>query len=94
VKVTVAKVGTDHDVNDATYYDDDVLYIEDHGVFGVYIANSSDGKHKFYPTNPSIPPGAGDRLISLSLASPSFSFRIFSIAPPICVEQALIFLSI
>ena len=31
--VTVLKVGTNHDVTDATYYDDDVLYIDDHGSY-------------------------------------------------------------
>ena len=31
--VTVLKVGTNHGVTDATYYDDDVLYIDDHGSY-------------------------------------------------------------
>lgn len=30
-EVTVSKIGTNHDVSDSTYYDDDVLYFEDHG---------------------------------------------------------------
>jgi len=31
--VTVTAVGTNHDVTDSTYYDDDVLYIDDHGAW-------------------------------------------------------------
>ena len=31
--VTVVAVGTNHDVEDSTYYPDDVLYIDDHGTY-------------------------------------------------------------
>jgi hypothetical protein len=46
-EVTVAAIGTNHSPSDASYYDDDVLYIEDHGAL-------SD-----FATVPAIPPGAG-----------------------------------
>ena len=49
--VTVVRIGTNHAVTDATYYDDDVLYFEDHGVTG-----RVDGVIAF---DPPIPPGAG-----------------------------------
>ena len=33
--VTVLGVGTNHDITDPTYYDDDVLYIDDHGAYSL-----------------------------------------------------------
>ncbi len=50
-EVAVIKIGTNHSPADATYYPDDVLYFDDHGVYTLF------GK-QFGP-NPSIPPGAG-----------------------------------
>jgi hypothetical protein len=47
-EVSVIKIGTNHAKNDSTYYDDDVLYFDDHG--GVSLIEDS----------PSIPSGAGD----------------------------------
>ena len=39
-EVTVSKIGTNHSPTDSTYYDDDVLYFEDHGNGG---ASFNDG---------------------------------------------------
>jgi len=50
-EVTVIKVGTNHSPDNPTYYPDDVLYFDDHGVYTL-------SGHKF-TSNPSIPPGAG-----------------------------------
>ncbi len=50
-EVTVIKIGTNHSPADPIYYPDDVLYIEDHGVYTL----SGD---KFI-SNPATPPGAG-----------------------------------
>lgn len=50
-EVTVIKIGTNHSPSDATYYVDDVLYIEDHGAYTM----SGDK----FTSNPAIPPGAG-----------------------------------
>jgi hypothetical protein len=49
--VSVVKIGTNHSPTDPTYFDDDVLYFEDHGNF-----TFKNGKGTNYP---SIPPGAG-----------------------------------
>ncbi len=51
-EVTVMKIGTNHSPADSTYYDDDVLYFDDHGVY-----NLVDGKLR--KDNPAIPFGAG-----------------------------------
>ena len=50
-EVSVIKIGTNHSPSDATYYPDDVLYIDDHGVYTL------SGKR--FTSNPAIPPGAG-----------------------------------
>jgi hypothetical protein len=50
-EVAVIKIGTNHSPADATYYPDDVLYFDDHGVFTL-----SGTK---FTSNPPIPPGAG-----------------------------------
>ena len=50
-EVAVIKIGTNHSATDATYYPDDVLYFDDHGVYTL------SGKQ--FTSNPSIPPGAG-----------------------------------
>jgi hypothetical protein len=47
--VTVVAIGTNHDPSDASYYDDDVIYIEDHGA--TTITNGASA--------PAIPPGVG-----------------------------------
>lgn len=52
-EVAVLKIGTNHAVNDATYYPDDVLYIDDHGAYTL------KGKKITYDY-PAIPPGAGN----------------------------------
>lgn len=50
-EVAVIKIGTNHSPTDATYYPDDVLYFDDHGVFTLSGAT--------FTSNPAIPPGAG-----------------------------------
>jgi hypothetical protein len=50
-EVAVIKIGTNHSPADPTYYPDDVLYFDDHGVYTL-----SGGK---FTSNPAIPPGAG-----------------------------------
>jgi hypothetical protein len=55
-EVTVLKIGTNHSPADATYYDDDVVYFDDHGAYTLTL--SSKGKWVF-AWNPSIPYGAG-----------------------------------
>ncbi len=52
-EVTVVKIGTNHSPTDPTYYPDDVLYFEDHGV---YWYNGSIGQDY---TAPEPPPGSG-----------------------------------
>jgi hypothetical protein len=49
--VSVVKIGTNHATTDATYYDDDVLYFDDHGLL-----TFEDGGDT---GNPAIPPGTG-----------------------------------
>jgi hypothetical protein len=55
-EVSVLKIGTNHSPSDDTYYGDDVVYFEDHGVYTLKYTN---GKWRF-AENPSIPLGAGD----------------------------------
>jgi hypothetical protein len=50
-EVGVLKIGTNHSPADATYYPDDVVYFDDHGVYTL------SGHH--FTSNPAIPPGAG-----------------------------------
>jgi hypothetical protein len=50
-EVAVLKIGTNHSPTDSTYYDDDVIYFDDHGVY-------TFARDRF-TSNPSIPPGAG-----------------------------------
>jgi hypothetical protein len=50
-EVTVTAIGTNHPI-DATYYDDDVLYFDDHGGYTLVGNNLNKG-------NPAIPYGAG-----------------------------------
>jgi len=50
-EVAVLKIGTNHAVNDPTYYPDDVIYFDDHGAYTL------EGTK--FGTNPGIPPGAG-----------------------------------
>jgi hypothetical protein len=54
-EVSVTRIGTNHDPNDATYYPDDVLYFDDHGAYTLVNVN---GQWKF-AENPSVPLGAG-----------------------------------
>ncbi|MGH2447098.1 MAG: hypothetical protein ACRDFS_00615 [Chloroflexota bacterium] len=54
--VTVIKIGTNHSPTDSTYYPDDVLYFDDHGLYT--LTRSSTGTWSF-ALNPSIPLGAG-----------------------------------
>jgi hypothetical protein len=51
-EVSVLMIGTNHAPDDPTYYPDDVLYFDDHGVYT--LSGTKWGK------NPAIPPGAGD----------------------------------
>lgn len=55
-EVSVLKIGTNHARTDDSYYADDVLYFEEHGVYTLKYKN---GEWSFVE-NPSIPPGAGD----------------------------------
>jgi hypothetical protein len=50
-EVSVIKIGTNHSPSDPTYYLDDVVYFDDHGVYTL------NGTH--FAENPAIPPGAG-----------------------------------
>lgn len=50
-EVAVIKIGTNHSPTDPTYYSDDVVYFDDHGVYTL------DGTK--FTSNPAIPPGAG-----------------------------------
>jgi hypothetical protein len=50
-EVSVIKIGTNHLPTDPTYYPDDVVYFDDHGVYTL----SGDS----FTSNPRIPPGAG-----------------------------------
>ena len=50
-EVAVIKIGTNHSLADPTYYPDDVLYFDDHGVYTL-----SGTK---FTSNPPVPPGAG-----------------------------------
>jgi hypothetical protein len=50
-EVAVIKIGTNHSATDPTYYPDDVVYFDDHGVYTL--------SGKTLTSNPSIPPGAG-----------------------------------
>lgn len=54
--VTVVKIGTNHDVNDPTYYPDDVLYFDDHGLYTLQF--DYEGGWDF-TDNPAVPVGAG-----------------------------------
>jgi hypothetical protein len=54
-EVSVLRIGTNHARNDADFYDDDVLYFEDHGNYTLKVR---DGKWSF-AWNPSVPYGAG-----------------------------------
>jgi len=50
-EVGVIKIGTNHAVNDPTYYPDDVIYFDDHGAYTLLGSK--------FTSNPAIPPGAG-----------------------------------
>jgi|HubBroStandDraft_1064217.scaffolds.fasta_scaffold07546_2 hypothetical protein len=50
-EVAVIKIGTNHSPTDPTYYPDDVVYFDDHGVYT--LSGSA------FTSNPAIPPGAG-----------------------------------
>ena len=39
-EVTVVKIGTNHAPDDPSYYPDDVLYLDDHGVYTLWAINS------------------------------------------------------
>ncbi len=54
--VNVIKIGTNHAPTDATYYPDDVLYFDEHGVYTLKV--NAKGVWSF-ATNPSVPLGAG-----------------------------------
>jgi len=56
-EVTVVKIGTNHSPKDATYYDDDVVYFDDHGAYTLKLDKKGDWQ---FTGNPSIPLGAGD----------------------------------
>ncbi len=50
-EVAVIKIGTNHSPTDPTYYPDDVVYFDDHGVYTL--------SGNTFTSNPAIPPGAG-----------------------------------
>src|SRR6516165_9887733 len=52
-EVPVVKIGTNHSPTDPTYYPDDVLYFEDHGVYWYNGSQATDY------TAPEPPPGSG-----------------------------------
>ena len=54
-EVSVLEIGTNHSPQDAEYYDDDVLYFEDHGAYTL----SHRGGTWDFAWNPAVPPGAG-----------------------------------
>lgn len=54
--VSVVKIGTNHDVNDPSYYPDDVLYFDDHGLYTLQF-DYEDGWE--FTDNPASPVGAG-----------------------------------
>lgn len=54
--VSVVKIGTNHAVNDPSYYPDDVLYFDDHGLYTLQFDH--DGGWDF-TDNPASPVGAG-----------------------------------
>jgi len=49
--VSVVKIGTNHATTDATYYADDVLYFDDHGILTFEGGSATE--------NPAVPPGTG-----------------------------------
>jgi hypothetical protein len=51
-EVSVIKIGTNHGTVDPTYYDDDVLYFDDHGAYALVGTKLNKG-------NPAVPYGAG-----------------------------------
>ncbi|MGA7384252.1 MAG: hypothetical protein WBW81_06055 [Methylocella sp.] len=51
-EVSVIKIGTNHPTTDPTYYDDDVLYFDDHGGYDLVGKKLGEG-------NPAIPLGSG-----------------------------------
>jgi hypothetical protein len=51
-EVSIIKIGTNHGTTDPTYYDDDVLYFDDHGAYTLVGTNLNKG-------NPAIPYGSG-----------------------------------
>jgi hypothetical protein len=51
-EVAVIKIGTNHSPTDPTYYADDVIYFDDHGVYTL--------AGKKFTSNPAIPPGSGN----------------------------------
>lgn len=55
--VTVVKIGTNHDVTDPSYYPDDVLYIDDHGVLPLQL--DDEGEWDFVNA-PAVPIGGSD----------------------------------
>ncbi len=55
-EVTVIKIGTNHSPTDPAYYDDDVVYFDDHGV---YTLRRNDQDEWGFAGNPAIPLGAG-----------------------------------
>jgi hypothetical protein len=54
-EVAVIRIGTNHSPADPTYYPDDVVYFDDHGVYTL--------KGNKFTSNPPIPPGAGSDTI-------------------------------
>jgi hypothetical protein len=50
-EVSVIRIGTNHSPTDPTYYPDDVVYFDDHGVYTL--------SGEKFTNNPAIPPGAG-----------------------------------
>ncbi len=69
-EVSVIKIGTNHAPDDAAYYPDDVLYIEDHGVY------TFSGRK--FTSNPSIPPGAGADQTGCTPYVYGYSFESFA----------------
>ncbi len=70
--VSVASVGTNHAASDSSYYDDDVVYFEDHGAYTFDGASATN--------NPAVPPGAGAPANSRKCTPYIFGVRVGDLA--------------
>ena len=66
----------DHSPTDASYYPDDVLFFDDHGVYSIVNLDKGSGKSSTF-NYPSIPPGAND---TNSCATYTFGYEFRALA--------------